>query len=56
MSALAPKRAADIVKLTPSALITGVMVTLSSAAIAGIVGTPLTDYPEALKAGLNAVA
>lgn len=37
MSAIAPKRRIDIVKLAPSALITGIFVTLSSAAIAGIV-------------------
>lgn len=37
LSAIAPKRAADIVKLAPSALLTGILVTLSSAAIAGIV-------------------
>jgi CNT family concentrative nucleoside transporter len=37
MSAIAPSRSADIIKLAPSALITGILVTLSSAAIAGIV-------------------
>ncbi|PWN37238.1 uncharacterized protein FA14DRAFT_159381 [Meira miltonrushii] len=37
MSAIAPKRKMEIVRLAPSALITGVFVTLSSAAIAGIV-------------------
>jgi nucleoside permease NupC len=37
MNALAPRRSKDIIKLTPSALLTGILVTLSSAAMAGIV-------------------
>lgn len=37
MSAVAPRRKNDIVRLAPSAFVTGVFVTLSSAAIAGIV-------------------
>lgn len=37
LSAMAPKRSKDIIRLTPSALVTGALVTLSSAAIAGIV-------------------
>lgn len=37
LSAMAPRRAAEIVRLTPSALFTGFFVTLSSAAVAGIV-------------------
>lgn len=43
LAALAPKRAGEIVRLLPSALLTGILVTLSSAAIAGIVGDPLLD-------------
>lgn len=39
MSAIAPKRKAEIVRLAPSAFVTGVLVTLSSAAIAGIVSS-----------------
>lgn len=39
MSAIAPKRSAEIVRLAPSALITGILVTLSSAAVAGIVSS-----------------
>ncbi|CAO1613369.1 unnamed protein product [Sympodiomycopsis kandeliae] len=37
LSAMAPARAKEIVRLTPSALFTGFFVTLSSAAVAGIV-------------------
>lgn len=37
LSAMAPHRKKDIVRLTPSALMTGILVTCSSAAIAGIV-------------------
>lgn len=37
MSAIAPKRASEIARLAPSAFVTGILVTLSSAAIAGIV-------------------
>lgn len=37
LSAMAPQRAREIVRLTPSALLTGFFVTLSSAAVAGIV-------------------
>ncbi|CAO1634456.1 unnamed protein product [Jaminaea pallidilutea] len=40
LTALAPKRKKDIIKLSPSALLTGFFVTLSSAAIAGIVADP----------------
>lgn len=40
LSAMAPKRKSDIVRLTPSALVTGALVTLSSAAVAGIVADP----------------
>ncbi|KAL9938602.1 hypothetical protein V8E36_002321 [Tilletia maclaganii] len=38
LSALAPNRGADIAKLAPRALITGILVTCSSAAIAGLLG------------------
>ncbi|CAD6888053.1 unnamed protein product [Tilletia controversa] len=38
LSALAPGRGGDIAKLAPRALITGILVTCSSAAIAGILG------------------
>lgn len=37
MSAIAPRRSAEIVRLAPSAFVTGILVTLSSAAVAGIV-------------------
>ncbi|UZJ52969.1 hypothetical protein CBS101457_002289 [Exobasidium rhododendri] len=39
MTAIAPKRSGEIVRLAPSALITGILVTLSSAAVAGIVSS-----------------
>ncbi|PWN45438.1 hypothetical protein IE81DRAFT_320199 [Ceraceosorus guamensis] len=47
LSAIAPTRSATIVKLCPSALLTGILVTLSSAAVAGIVGIPAEYVPVA---------